>query len=123
MIICLDFDGTVVDHQYPRIGEDLDAIGWLGTWVELGARIVLWTCRDGDELAAAAAYLRDRGIPLYGVNEHPAHPGVSRKVFANLYIDDRALGVPLRPGPTGKPVVDWSRVGPLVVSLLAERGR
>ena len=53
MIICVDFDGTCVTHDYPRIGSEIGAIPVLKKLVEKGHQLILWTIRSGDELQAA----------------------------------------------------------------------
>jgi hypothetical protein len=129
MIICVDFDGTVCDHRYPEIGrEALGATRWLQRWVELGAKLILFTMRhdnekDGPVLSDAVKWFESRGIPLWGINENPDQHiwSESRKVYAQLYVDDAALGCPLlqRPG-FNRPHVDWSVVGPEVEKRLLE---
>ena len=97
MIIAIDFDGTVVKHKYPLIGEDVGAIEILKELLSNGHQLILYTMRSNEYLLEAEVYLKSRGIELYGVNENPQQKEWtnSNKVYANLYIDDAALGVPL----------------------------
>lgn len=97
MIIAVDFDGTIVTHAYPRIGKPVPfAIETLLKIQQEGHRLILWTVREGDLLAEAVEYCRARGLEFYAVNanypEEQAHTCSSRKISADLYIDDRSLG-------------------------------
>ena len=98
MTIAVDFDGTIVEHKYPEIGKELPfAVSTLKRLTEGGHKIILWTVREGRLLDEAVAYCRDRGLEFYAVNsEYPDDSwnrnGVSRKISADLYIDDRSLG-------------------------------
>jgi len=123
MYIGLDFDGTVVDHQYPDIGEPVPgAIKWLKRWQRSGVRIILFTMRSnsndrGNLLRDAVQYLDKNGIRLFGVNRNPDQDEwtSSPKVYAHVYIDDSAFGCPLvQPKGFARPCVDWKNVGPQV---------
>jgi hypothetical protein len=111
MIIAIDFDGTVVTHEWPKIGTDVGAEPILRQLVENGHLLILWTMRSGPELDAAVEWFKIRDIPLYGANKNPdQHWSTSPKAYAQLYIDDAALGMPLI-RPAGKrPYVDWRAV-------------
>lgn len=120
-VICVDFDGTVVDHRYPDVGKDAPyAAKWLRRWAELGAKLILFTMRcdsesQGPVLTDAARWFTDRNIPLWGVNENPEQHtwSDSRKVYGNIYVDDAAFGCPLIAVPGFQRLcVDWSVVGP-----------
>ena len=92
-IVAVDFDGTLsLDSQYPNIGRfnthlyealmKLKGIGW---------SIVLWTCREGKELKEAVEWCANNGLKFDAINENPPEvPFKSRKVVADMYIDDRA---------------------------------
>lgn len=98
MIIAVDFDGTCVKHRYPMVGEDVDgAVSVLKELVRKGHKIILYTMRRGDTLDDAISWFIDNDIELWGINRNPEQYGwfSSPKVFANLYIDDAALGIPL----------------------------
>jgi hypothetical protein len=95
--IAVDFDGTIVDHEYPAIGkEKLFAFQTLKELEKMGARLILWTFRTGKELDAAVEYCRKNGIEFYAVNknypEEIFDESVSRKIDADIYIDDRNIG-------------------------------
>ncbi len=114
MIVALDFDGTLVKHTYPEIGEDIGAVPWLHLAQGAGARFILWTMRDGPELEAAVAWCAGQGVILWGVNQNPDQASwcTSPKAFAHLYVDDLSLGVPLIRPRDERPYVDWERAGP-----------
>lgn len=129
IVIAVDFDGTVVAHRYPLVGPEVPhAVRWLREFVRAGADLILWTMRssgrsDGtDPLADAVAWYESRGIPLYGVNSNPSQSSwtASPKAYANLYIDDAAIGCPLVTIPElgRRPVVDWQIVGPIVLKII-----
>ena len=92
-IVAVDFDGTLsLDSQYPNIGRfnthlyealmKLKGIGW---------SIVLWTCREGKELREAVEWCKMNGLEFDAINENPPEVSFkSRKVVADMYIDDRA---------------------------------
>jgi hypothetical protein len=95
--IAVDFDGTIVDHEYPGIGkEKLFAFQTLKELEKLGARLILWTFRTGKVLDEAVEYCRKNGIEFYAVNknypEEIFDETVSRKIDADIYIDDKNIG-------------------------------
>jgi hypothetical protein len=95
--IAVDFDGTIVEHQYPEIGkEKLFAFQTLKELEKKGARLILWTFRIGAELEAAVEFCRKNGIEFYSVNknypEEIMDESVSRKIDADIYIDDKNVG-------------------------------
>ena len=97
MKIAVDFDGTIVEHKYPAIGEEfLFAIETLKELQRLQHQIVLWTFRAGKELDEAVEYCRQRGLEFYAVNknypEEIFNDSLSRKINADLFIDDRNIG-------------------------------
>lgn len=98
MIIAVDFDGTIVKHRYPAIGEEIPfAIATLKLLQQDGHRLILWSVREREELAAAVEFCRKRGLEFYAVNsdfpeEREGGAGYSRKLKADLFIDDRSFG-------------------------------
>ena len=99
MIIAVDFDGTIVEHRYPSIGKELPfATETLKKLVEEGHRLILWTVREGRLLEEAVNFCRERGLEFYAVNrdypeeEKGRNNHFSRKLKADLWIDDRNLG-------------------------------
>ena len=118
LIIAVDFDGTIVTHAYPEIGEDIGAIPVLKELVEAGHKLILLTMRDKEELLAAVEYVQSKGVALYGINKNPAQHSwtSSAKVYANIYIDDAALGCPIKwdMSISNRPFVDWTKVRELL---------
>ena len=115
--IVLDFDGTVVKHAYPAVGEDIGAVPVLKRLVANGCNLLLNTMRSHDSagvdtLQPALDWFEARGLPLYGVNENPTQKEwtSSPKVYGNLYIDDGALGAPLKVDAKGYAYMDWDKV-------------
>lgn len=98
MIIAVDFDGTIVEDRYPEIGREKPfAVETLKMLVEQRHRIILWTVRQGESLDAALAWCKERGLEFYAANknypeEQTGNPDISRKLNADLFIDDRNLG-------------------------------
>jgi hypothetical protein len=130
--IAVDFDGTLVDHQFPDIGPEVPgAFDWLRKFREAGAVLILWTMRstdrqkDGDVLDPAVQFCRQRGIEFDGVNFGPGDRSWtnSPKVYAHVYIDDAAMGFPLRENPRsgGRPFADWEVIGPAVMKMIEGR--
>jgi len=122
MIIAVDFDGTCTTHEYPRIGRDIGAEPVLKRLSAAGHSLILWTMRSDKYLEEAVQWFRARKIPLYGINSNPAQKEWtnSPKVYAHLYIDDAALGIPLcMPiNAQERPFVDWQAVELMLAPLL-----
>jgi len=117
-IIAVDFDGTCVTHEYPKIGRFIGAQSVLLDLVAAGDLLILWTMRSGQPLADAVAWFAENGISLYGVNENPGQKSwtQSPKAYAHIYIDDAALGAPLKFGfKDERPFVDWQVVRSLLL--------
>ena len=95
--IAVDFDGTCVTHAYPEVGHDIGAVEILRSLVAKGHRLILCTMRSGKRLEDAIRWFESNGIRLYAVNNNPEQKQWtrSRKIHADIYIDDRALGCPL----------------------------
>lgn len=112
MIIAIDFDGTVVTHEYPRTGQDIGSVPVLKKMIEDGHQLVLNTMRSGQELTNAIKWFDNNNIKLCGINHTPGQATWTRspKVYANIYIDDSALGCPTKTDSNGKNYVDWKKV-------------
>ena len=96
-IIAIDFDGTIVEDAYPKIGKPiLFAFETLKKLQEDGHRLILWTYRCEDRLDEAVAFCADKGIEFYAVNksypEEQLDENKSRKIHADIFIDDRNIG-------------------------------
>ena len=97
LILAVDFDGTIVEDAYPKIGKPmLFAFETLKKLQSEGHRLILWTYRYGDKLDEAVKFCEDNGIYFYAVNksfpEEEFNHDVSRKIHADLFIDDRNAG-------------------------------
>ena len=130
MIIAVDFDGTCVTHEFPYVGKEIGAAEVLKELTDKGHKIILFTMRshpneinqnrtiDGniisnDALQDAIDWFKKHDIPLFGVNENPTQKdwSSSPKPYAHIYIDDAALGVPLKHDfLSDRPYVDWGIV-------------
>ena len=97
LTIAVDFDGTIVEDAYPRIGKPrIFAFETLIKLQEEGHRLILWTYRHGERLDEAVAFCKKNGITFYAVNksfpEEDFDETKSRKIHADLFIDDRNIG-------------------------------
>ena len=98
MTIAIDFDGTIVEHAYPKIGRDIPfAVETIKRLQETGEhRLILWTVREGSLLDEAVEYCTKKGLKFYAINknypEEEEGSYSSRKLAADLFIDDRNLG-------------------------------
>ena len=115
MTIAIDFDGTCVTHEYPKIGKENEGcVDILKELVREGHKLILYTMRSGKTLKHAVDWFKERGIPLWGINENPTQSAwtASPKIYANMYIDDAACGCPLiyDKSKSGRPFVDWNAV-------------
>jgi hypothetical protein len=132
MIIAIDFDGTIVTHEYPKIGkliefeipsinsgdlivnEKFTSIDVIKSLISLGHKIILFTMRSDNELDEAVKFLQDNDIELFGINTNPEQSSWtnSPKAYAQIYIDDAALGCPLLFNDEigSRPFVDWRSI-------------
>ena len=121
MYIAIDFDGTCVTHDYPRIGKEIGATKVLKRLVKAGHKLILNTMRSDKELQDAVNWFKKNGIELYGVNENPTQKRWtnSPKVYAHMYIDDAALGCPLINAPelSNRPFVDWDSIDRQLIQM------
>lgn len=99
----VDFDGTLCTDAFPEVGKPKTlVIEYVKLLAAAGAKIILYTSRENGTrplLDEAVAFCNAQGIPLYAVNENPGNPYAARfglkpsdgrKVYADLYIDDKA---------------------------------
>ena len=111
LIIAVDFDGTIVTHAYPKIGNPIPHAIEVLRELQQNHRLVLWTCRMGKELEEAHKYCADNGLIMHRPEEvdswcgydgrYAGEAGRYRKVYANLYIDDKS---------TLSGCVDWKEI-------------
>lgn len=129
MKLAIDFDGTIVEHKYPEIGREMHfAFDTLKALQSQGHQLILWTYRSGRELQEAVEYCRKNGIEFYAVNKsYPEEifdeTDASRKIMADIFIDDKNLG-----GFPGWGVV-WRMINPSAdispeneIRMLRQRG-
>ncbi|GAF91580.1 unnamed protein product [marine sediment metagenome] len=127
--IAVDFDGTLVKHRYPKIGDEVPgAIEWCKRWQAAGAQLILLTMRDyntpsptsklpgANVLADALQWCLERGVWFWGTNENPEQSSWSKspKVYAHVYVDDANACAPLIYEPE-RPFLDWTVIGPGVL--------
>lgn len=135
--IAIDFDGTCVTHEFPKVGKDIGAVPVLKRLVEAGHNLILYTMRSNCEgntgaskevpevlngmfLDDAVNWFKENGITLYAIQTNPQQKEwtTSPKCYAQLYIDDAALGIPLIEHEHERPYVNWD----IVELMLAEKG-
>lgn len=98
LLIAVDFDGTIVEDGYPKIGKPMPfALETLKMIIKDGHRIVLWTYRHGEKLEEAVNFLKSNNVRIYAVNssfpeEKYTTNLASRKINADIFIDDRNFG-------------------------------
>ncbi|GEQ87089.1 hypothetical protein ULMS_25970 [Patiriisocius marinistellae] len=95
--IAVDFDGTIVEDAYPKIGKPIIfAFDTIKKLQDKGHRVILWTYRKGKALDEAVAFCKENGITFYAVNmsfpEEEFDAAYSRKINADIFIDDRNIG-------------------------------
>lgn len=143
MIYAIDFDGTVVTHEFPKIGKDVPyAVETLQKIVAHGGKLILWTmranhteppefkseaynetnpiveCAPDAYLDHAINWFKEREIPLWGIQRNPEQDSwtTSPRAYAHVYIDDAALGTHTMHDPdfAERPYVDWVLVDNLL---------
>jgi hydroxymethylpyrimidine pyrophosphatase-like HAD family hydrolase len=95
--IAIDFDGTIVEHQYPRIGKEmLFAFATIKELQKKGHKLILHTYRTGALLDEAVEYCRQNGVEFYAVNKNYPEEVITedtpRKLNVDVFIDDRNVG-------------------------------
>lgn len=99
-IYAVDFDGTLCESQFPGIGNpNVALINHLIKRRKQGNKIILWTCRVDERLQEAVEWCKGYGLEFDAVNENLPEMieqwgGECRKVFADVYIDDKAVNKP-----------------------------
>jgi hypothetical protein len=137
MLIAIDFDGTCVTHEFPKVGKDIGAIPVLKKLVKNNHQLILFTMRSNRPIAnptkdisimdVTGMFLNDainwfklNEIPLYGINTNPNQLNwtTSPKAYAELYIDDATLGCPLKTDLeiSDRPFVDWKKVEDILIA-------
>ena len=143
MDILIDFDGTCVTHEFPKVGKDIGAAPILKELVANGHNLILFTMRSdvinqksndptiipisGNYLTDAIEWFKKNDIPLYGIQTNPTqHTWTSSpKAYGQIMIDDSAIGCPLHYGlfdndlnyvEYSRPYVNWKKVRKILVS-------
>ena len=98
MIIAFDFDGILCENTFPGIGKpNYDVVLFAKELIDAGHEVILWTSRAGNELSDAIEWCKDRGLRFCAVNDNAPsnkakynakYPQGTRKVYADIYIDD-----------------------------------
>lgn len=93
MIIAVDFDGTLVEHEFPNIGPlKAGAVEALKAFKKAGHKIIIWTCRQGGDEQQVRLFLLQNNIPFDTINTPiPGYDLATRKLYADVYIDDKGL--------------------------------
>lgn len=97
--IAIDFDGTIVTHEYPKIGTEIPfAIETLKMLIRDHHRLILWSVREGHLLQEAVDWCKERGVEFWAVNKDYPEESLennnhfTRKLKADYFIDDRNIG-------------------------------
>lgn len=97
MVIAIDFDGTIVEDEYPEIGEPkLFVFESLQQMIEHRHQLILWTTREGRRLQEAVEFCRKNGVEFYAVNK--SYPDErfedmeSRKIICDLFVSNKNFG-------------------------------
>ena len=137
MEICIDFDGTCVTHEFPKVGKDIGALPVLNKIADAGHNLILFTMRSdieevtsndygihkqaGKYLTDAVNWFKENDIKLYGINVNPSQTSWTKspKAYGQLYIDDAALGCPLLYNPeiSDRPFVDWGKIEEMLKTI------
>ena len=97
-IIAIDFDGTLVEDRFPEIGKKRERVWEMATAAKkAGKKLILWTSRDNGNLKAAVRFCTENGLFFDAINENIEEVrnlfnNDTRKVYANEYWDDKAVG-------------------------------
>lgn len=134
LTIVIDFDGTCVTHEFPKVGKDIGAIPVLKELIEKGHKLVLFTMRSDDDngpseefpdehggtyLTDAVNWFKENNIPLYGIQRNPEQTWTtSPKAYGQLYIDDASICTPLiYPEDGSRPYVNWIEIEKELIKL------
>lgn len=126
-ILGVDFDGTLVEHKYPKVGPVIPgAFEWLRHYQELGAHLILYTMRgcgrrgDFNPLKEALDLCSSHSVEFWQVNENKEQDDWtnSRKVYCHAYIDDASVGCPLVYPEYARPYVNWEVAGPMIKAMI-----
>ena len=97
MIIAVDFDGTLCGEIYPEVGKpNIQLIDALIKRKMAGDKLILWTCREGEDLRTAVEWCLNLGLEFDAINDNlpeivERYGCNSRKISCDFYIDDKAI--------------------------------
>ena len=126
LIIAIDGDGTCWTSDWPSMGKDIGAAPILKKLVKNGHKLMLWTMRGSrpgyNTLDDAVNWFKKNDVELWGINENPEQSSMhfnGHKQFADLYIDDAALGAPLKTDKAFHPrlFIDWEKVDKMLEEM------
>ncbi len=91
--IAVDFDGTLCEHRYPHIGKAKPLIiEAVQKEYRKGSKVIIWTCRSGEDLLPMIEWLGKNNVPYHWINQNPDFPDIkSPKIYADEYWDDRTV--------------------------------
>lgn len=98
LIIAIDFDGTIAKTEYPLIiGLMPHAKEVINKLSDEGHIIIVNSCRANQPAEMMRRFLDDHGILYHHINENSPHRiqtygSDTRKISADIYIDDHNLG-------------------------------
>jgi hypothetical protein len=99
LVLGIDFDGTIVEEGFPKIGKiKPNTVELMKKAYELGHLVIVWTARSGEYEQDAVNFLNENNIPYHYINCNPEDPFAikgeqGRKIFCHYYLDDRAVHV------------------------------
>lgn len=104
-IFAIDFDGTIVEHEFPDIGpEKPNALDTMRALQKVGHKIIIWTCRTGEMLDVIEQWLKKKNFVPDSINKslvpYSSYGFSFPKVYADFYLDDRSF----------PPFSDWKSV-------------
>lgn len=128
MKIAIDFDGTCVSAKFPYVGDDIGAVPVLKALVDAGHQLILYTMRSDKQqsptgfrtvLGDALYWFETHNITLWAVNKDKGQEEWtdSPKCYADICIDDRNIGTPLRYSLYEKPYVDWDKMQQILCEM------
>ena len=103
LVIAVDFDGTLGEFAFPKIGEQTEKqkelMSLLIYMKSQGHKLILWTNRGDNEeypvLTEAIEWCKEKGLEFDAINQNLPDQkklsGPSPKIMADFYIDDKAL--------------------------------
>lgn len=119
VLVAVDFDGVIVENKFPHIGQAIPrAIETLNFCKDAGCKLILWTCRTGQDLADAVSYCRVNGLEFDAINDNVEGIDYGKpKVVATVYLDDHNIEW-MRSGGRNYTADKWQEVQSAVMNLV-----